>query len=61
MLWLESGMSQKEWAKQLGVSLWTVHRWINGKFSPHRLHKDKIERKMWDLAAKGHPGGKREP
>lgn len=41
-----SGLSQVELAKIFGVSRVTINSWIAGRFRPHALHRDWIERRM---------------
>jgi len=48
--WQQSGMTQKAWAEKLGVSRWTVLRWVKGEFNPSHLHREKIEKKMKRMA-----------
>lgn len=39
-----SGLSQVELADLFGVSRVTINSWIAGRFKPHALHRDRIER-----------------
>ena len=39
----QQGWSQKDFARNLGVSFATVNRWENGKTKPSRLAQEKIK------------------
>jgi transcriptional regulator with XRE-family HTH domain len=39
----DAGITQGELAAIANVSRLTVNKWMRGKFSPHKLHKDKID------------------
>ena len=41
---LENKLSQQELAKQLNVPLITVHRWLNYKKLPNKIHTYHIEK-----------------
>ena len=43
---LALGLTQEEFAHQLGVTLSTVNRWENGRTTPSRLAKKQIEMLM---------------
>jgi len=65
------GLSQEDFAHELGVSFATVNRWENGQVKPSRLARAQIdvfyermvEQKRLDLPNRGHKGvthGRRE-
>lgn len=42
----ESGLTQTELAKVLGVSRVTVNLWLNGKMKPHRYNAHNVQRRL---------------
>ena len=47
----DSGLSQAEIARVLGVSRVTVNLWLNGKMNPHRYNAHNVELAVNSLTA----------
>ena len=40
---IATGLTQSELAAIYGVSRPTINFWMNGRFKPHQLHREKVE------------------
>lgn len=50
---LSAGLTQEQFAANLGVTYSTINRWQNGRSTPSPLAMEKIEQKLKDLDKQG--------
>jgi transcriptional regulator with XRE-family HTH domain len=50
---LSAGLTQEQFAVNLGVTYSTINRWENGRSTPSPLAMEKIEQKLKDLDKQG--------